>query len=383
MDDFKNVQIYTGEELAKPRSTLATVRDLMVSKRGQIAALMPKHMDANRLMRIALLTMRGNKDLLKCTPESLLGAILQAAQLGLEPGDALGQAYLVPYRNKKNGVMSATFQMGYQGMIDLAKRSGEVRRITAHVVYEKDEFEYEYGLNERLVHKPNHEHKKKPIAVYAVAHFKDESHAFEVLSIDEVEAARNTGKQGDSPAWRNHWPAMARKTAIRRLFKYLPISIEMSKAIALDEAGDAGIDQHLDLQLSTNEELTEVIVVRPVEPEKPKKQRKPRSGKGKSRKKADTDTDTDTDVEPETKPDPVGDAIKANAESSDEFNPIEELYALADQLWGPTAGSHLAKECEAREIDLSQLTEQEASSMIDVLTEKLQLAQNQDSGQNE
>jgi recombination protein RecT len=295
-DDFSNVKISSGQAIQKPQqsgSPMATVRNLIVSKKTQIAALLPKHMDANRLMRLALLTMRQTPKLLDCTPESLIGSILQAAQLGLEPGDALGQAYLVPYGR------TATFQMGYQGMIDLAKRSGEVQRITAHVVYEKDSFEYEYGLEEKLVHKPDHTHQKTPVAVYAVAHFKDGSHAFEVLSVADIEKARSTGKQGNSPAWTQYWSAMARKTAIRRLFKFLPISIEMSKAVALDEQGEAGVNQHLDLQLSTDDELTsDVIDIEPTEVEKPKpkktrKTRKTRSDKGTKIAKEHPDETTD------------------------------------------------------------------------------------------
>jgi recombination protein RecT len=326
-DDFGNVKISSGQAIEKSQpssSPMATVRNLMVSKKAQIAALLPKHIDANRLMRLALLTMRQTPELLKCTPESLIGSVLQAAQLGLEPGDALGQAYLVPYGK------SATFQMGYQGMIDLAKRSGEVQRITAHVVYEKDVFEFEYGLEEKLIHKPDHRHQKGPVAVYAVAHFKDGSHAFEVLSVEDIERARNTGKQGNSPAWRNHWPAMARKTAIRRLFKFLPISIEMSKAVALDEQGEAGIDQRLDLQLSTDDELTgDVIDVEPAKVEAPKTTRKPRSDKGQKRGKKG-----DAQAEQKGHPDSTDDGRRLVPKEQ----PVNDGPVNPDDMDGPPSG---------------------------------------------
>ncbi|MCP4677748.1 MAG: recombination protein RecT [Deltaproteobacteria bacterium] len=223
------------------RENLQQVRDLIIQQRDQIAMALPKHLSVDRLSRIAITAIRKTPRLMECTPMSLLGAVIQAAQLGLEPDGMLGQAYLVPYKRE------ATLQIGYRGMIDLARRSDRVKSIAAHVVYEGDEFEYSFGLNETLHHVPNASERGDPLYVYAVAQLADGGHAFDVLTIADIEKARSSSQAGNSGPWRTHWDEMARKTAIRRLFKYLPISVEMARATALDEAGDAGIPQRLDL----------------------------------------------------------------------------------------------------------------------------------------
>src|SRR5690606_28083055 len=121
--------------------------------RAEIARALPRHMDPDRMLRIAMTVVRQTPDLQKCTVPSVLGALMQAAQLGLEPG-ILGHCYLVPFRNGRTGQHEVQFIIGYKGLIDLARRSGNIQSIAAHPVYENDLFEFEYGLNERLRHVP-------------------------------------------------------------------------------------------------------------------------------------------------------------------------------------------------------------------------------------
>ena len=134
---------------------------------------LPKWLSIDRLLRVVFSSVLKNPKLLECTTESLLSAVMQCAQLGLEP--ILGRAHLIPYRNKKlidgkwQKVLECQFQPGYQGLVDLAERSGKVETVKAHVVYENDTFEIEYGLNERLVHKPKMDGDRgKPIGAYTV-----------------------------------------------------------------------------------------------------------------------------------------------------------------------------------------------------------------------
>jgi recombination protein RecT len=217
---------------------LTTISALLTKNKNQIQIALPAHMKTDRLIRVAMTEVHKNKDLLACDPYSVCGAVVQAAQLGLEPGGALGHCYLVPYKGK------AQLQLGYRGMIDLARRSGAILSISARVVYEKDFFEYEFGLNERLEHKPfEGEDPGAPVKFYAVAHIKDGGRQFEVMTFAQVEKVRKKSPGANSAPWREHFEEMAKKTVIRRLFKYLPVSIELQRAVGLDEMAEAGVDQ--------------------------------------------------------------------------------------------------------------------------------------------
>lgn len=219
-----------------------TIRDLLERAKPQIALAVPKHLTPERLLRVGMTAIQRTPKLLECDPQSLLASLMQCAQLGLEPDGILGHAYLVPFKNnKRGGILEAQFMVGYKGLISLARRSGEVQSISAQVVYVNDEFDYCYGLDEKLYHKPAMGERGRPIAAYAIAKFKDGGHAFEVMTYDEIEAIRKRSKSSDDGPWVTDWPEMARKTPLRKLAKYLPLSIEFQRAAALDERVDAGI----------------------------------------------------------------------------------------------------------------------------------------------
>jgi len=208
-----------------PARTIAAYLERM---KPQIALALPRHMTADRLARIALTNIRMTPQLLNCSVESLMGAIMQAAQLGLEPGP-LGHAYLVPYGRE------CTLIIGYKGLIDLARRSDQIVSIAAHIVYEHDDFEVTYGLEEHLIHRPVFENRGKPKLAYMVAKLKDGGHVVEVMTVEEIEAVRKRSKAANSGPWVTDWSEMARKTVVRRGAKYLPLAIEVQKAIAADE----------------------------------------------------------------------------------------------------------------------------------------------------
>lgn len=215
------------------------------SIKAQMALALPKHMTAERLMRIALTEVRKAPKLASCDQASFLGAIMQCAQLGLEPGGALGHAYLLPFDNKKQGRTDVQFIIGYRGMIDLARRSGQILSIEARVVYAADKFTVRFGLDSSLEHEPDLENANRGAMrfVYAVAKLKDGGTQFEVMSRAEIEKVRAMSKAGSSGPWVSHYEEMSKKTVIRRLFKYLPVSIEMQSAVGLDEQQEAGIAQ--------------------------------------------------------------------------------------------------------------------------------------------
>jgi len=214
----------------------------------QMALALPRHVTADRLARVALTEVRRNPALARCDQMSFLGAIMICAQLGLEPGGTLGHAYLVPFENRKAGRTEVQFILGYRGMIDLARRSGQIQSIEARAVYEGDRFDVKFGLDSDLTHvpdfdNPNRTQPEKLRFVYAVAKLKDGGVQFEVMSRREIEAARAQSKSATSGPWQTHYEAMSLKTVIRRLFKYLPISIELAQAIEQDERAELGIPQ--------------------------------------------------------------------------------------------------------------------------------------------
>lgn len=217
---------------------IANVTNLLAANMKAIQSCLPKHMTPERMCRVALQTIRRTPQLMNCTPESLVAAIVEASSLGLEL-DLRGQAYLVPYKN------SVTLIPGYKGLMDLAYRSGRVTNIYAEVVCENDQFAFALGLAPKLEHTPNLEDRGALKAVYAVARVKDADPAFVVLGKTEIDKIRKASKASGSGPWVQWEEEMWKKTAIRRLCKYLPLSPEIQKAIALDEAADAGVSQHL------------------------------------------------------------------------------------------------------------------------------------------
>lgn len=207
---------------------------------GEIARCLPSHLTPERMTRIALTELRKTPKLQECDPLSFIASIMQASQLGLEPG-TLGSCYLIPFWNSKLRQYECTFMPGYRGFLDLARRSGQITSLVARSVYENDEFDYEFGLNEKLEHKPCMNDKGELIAVYAVALLKDGGHQFDVMSRKEVETVRSQSKSKDNGPWVTHFDEMAKKTIVRRLFKWLPCSVELQRAVSLDEQSEAGI----------------------------------------------------------------------------------------------------------------------------------------------
>lgn len=205
----------------------------------RISAVMPKHMSSERMFQLAMSCYNQTPKLNQCSPQSVLSCLMKCSALGLEPSavDGLGRAYILPFFNKNTGSYEATFLIGYKGEIDLARRSGQIKDISARVVREGDEFEYEYGLTECLRHVPSTEPiDGRPIThVYMVAHFKDGGHYIDVMSKEEVEEVRKRSKSPNNGPWKSDWPAMARKTVIRRAFPYLPVSVEAESAVAQDD----------------------------------------------------------------------------------------------------------------------------------------------------
>lgn len=250
----------TGREMAEAsRKTAveagsATVKRFFEANRGTLEALLPKHFDSERMLKLALGALRTTPKLSSASLSSLLGSVVTCAQLGLEPNTPLGHAYLLPFdkREKRDGqwvTVETQVQViiGYKGMLDLARRTGQIVSIAAHEVCQNDEFQLSYGLDEELVHRPAMRDRGAVIGFYAVAKLTGGGYSFEFMSTDEVNnirdrsAEKNRAKKDASwmpiitGPWADHYVEMGRKTALRRLFKYLPISVEqLAFATAID-----------------------------------------------------------------------------------------------------------------------------------------------------
>ena len=205
----------------------------------RMAAVMPKHMSAERMYQLALSTYNQTPELASCTPQSVLGCLMKCTALGLEPSavDGLGRAYILPYFNSKTKQKEAQLIIGYKGMLDLARRSGEISDISARAVHEGDFFEYEYGVHENIRHIPSPDYDgTQPLThVYMVANFKDGGHYIDVMTKKEVDAVRARSKSSKYGPWVSDYESMARKTVIRRAFPYMPVSVEVQADVISDE----------------------------------------------------------------------------------------------------------------------------------------------------
>ena len=214
-------------------SPMKNMQDLIISMKGQIEAALPSVITGERFARMVLTAMSNTPQLASCTPKSFLGAMMQAAQLGLEPNTPLGEAYLIPFRN--HGTLECQFQVGYKGMISLAHRSGLY--VQAHEVHENDEFDVEYGLDPKLVHKPVFKDRGNVVAYYGMWKDKDGNFGFEVMSREDIESharkySQSYGK-GFSP-WKTNFDEMAKKTVIKKALKYAPLTTEFIRGVTAD-----------------------------------------------------------------------------------------------------------------------------------------------------
>jgi recombination protein RecT len=225
------------------KAKMDNLRGLLEKMKSHMLAVLPRHITAERMIKVALVAASRTPRLLDCTPESFAGAMMQASELGLEPGGALGLAYLVPFKNRHTNRYEVVLIPGYRGYIALARRSGEIKNIEAHPVYEQDKFIVRFGLEPKLDHEPNLEvsgKDRKFKSVYAMAELRDGVHQVEFLPKADVDHIRAKSKAKDDGPWVTDYDEMARKTAVKRLCKYLPLSPDLAKAIALDNAAETG-----------------------------------------------------------------------------------------------------------------------------------------------
>lgn len=217
-----------------------TMRHMLEQMKPELALALPKHMTPERMARQALTAFRTTRGLDEVSPQSFLGALMTCAQVGLEPGPQ-GHVYILPFRNR--GRMEATFILGYQGMLELARRSGELADVSAHTVYQNEldqgRFEVEYGTSGGIRHRPIvFGERGEPVGYYATATLKSGARPFVVLSTADVHEFRKrspTQRENPSGPWSTDFEAMAWKTCVRRLSRWLPQSPELAAALTHEE----------------------------------------------------------------------------------------------------------------------------------------------------
>ena len=233
-------QAAQGNQLAQARPQDGIQR-MLTHAWPRIQAVMPKHMNSERLYQLAVSTINQTPKLAECDSASLLSCVMKCSALGLEPSavDGLGRAYILPFYNGKAHRMQATFILGYKGIIDLARRSGKLKSIHAQAVYQGDEFDYwddEDGQHFKF--RPNRDAPHTPDTltdVYMTAKLQDGGFVFEHMTKAEVDAIRRRSKSADRGPWVTDYEAMALKTVIRRAARYLPMSTDVQQAVAADE----------------------------------------------------------------------------------------------------------------------------------------------------
>lgn len=235
------------QELAKKAGTVTktpqevkltknmSISDMIKALEPEIKRALPSVLTPERFTRMALSALNTTPKLAECSPMTFIAALLNAAQLGLEPNTPLGQAYLIPYKNK--GKLECQFQIGYKGMIDLAYRTGQVQMIQAQIVREADYFVYEYGLEPKLIHRPAESKRGEIRYIYGVFRLANGGFGFEVANKAEIDQFARTYSQsyGNSYSpWTNNYEEMAKKTVIKRALKYAPIQTDFQRAISED-----------------------------------------------------------------------------------------------------------------------------------------------------
>lgn len=225
------------------RETPKNMKQWIMTMQGEIAKALPSVITPERFTRMAMTAISSNAKLAASTPQSFIGALMNAAQLGLEPNTPLGQAYLIPFRNNKAGTIETQFQIGYKGLIDLAHRSGEFKTIYAKEVYENDEFSFEFGLEPKLEHKPVVDVERgSVIYYYAVFTLVNGGFGFDVASVADISAhAKTYSKSYSNGPWQTNFDEMAKKTVLKKVLKYAPIKTEFAKQISEDSTIKAEI----------------------------------------------------------------------------------------------------------------------------------------------
>ncbi|KKN12268.1 hypothetical protein LCGC14_1018200 [marine sediment metagenome] len=226
------------------RDRAVNIQNFLNSRKGAFAELMPKHMTPEKLVKGILAAATRNPRILECTQQSILNCAIVSASMGLDIGRPRGGAYMAPFRNNKapGRPYEATLIPDYRGLMDLAYRSGRVLSIEARAVYSNDVFDWAYGSDSHVTHKPALKDRGELLAVYGVAHIRDARPAMYVMGLDEVDEHRARSRASKDGPWVTDYVPMALKTVVKSLVNWLPQSQDdlLERAAEYDSRQDRG-----------------------------------------------------------------------------------------------------------------------------------------------
>lgn len=232
-----------GNLPAKREECVNNLREFFAKNKKVLGECLPATLTPDLFIGAALTRIRLSADLQKCSQPSLFSSLWIAAQSGLDLSPAMEECDLIPRWNSAANAHEAQFQVRYGGLIKLVKQTGGVANIYAHVVCKDDDFDFALGDSPFLRHKPNMDGARGDgdiLFAYAVAKLQDGSVIFEVMSRAQIEKIRSGSPAGKAGPWVNDYAQMCRKTAIRRLCKYLPKSRHLAAALEADDAAETG-----------------------------------------------------------------------------------------------------------------------------------------------
>lgn len=239
---------------------MSNIKDLILKRKNEFERSLPAYIKFENFCKAALLDISQNESLLESTQVSVLRSLVCAAQLGLMPSAITGEAYLVPYRNKKTHEYECKLIIGYKGFLKLLYQNKNIVSLEAETVFVNDEFYCEYGTNKKLIHKPAIKDRGEPVCYYSIVYFKGQYNqsAFKMMTIDEINEIMTMSQSSNSKMspWQNNFNEMAKKTVIRRHMKLLPIvyedyelSSKMQSAITIDEMSDIDLQPAVDVDI--------------------------------------------------------------------------------------------------------------------------------------
>lgn len=251
-----------GTDIALPseQPKPPTLGQRITGMEHQFALAAPRGVEARQIVRDAMTALAQTPKLAECEPRSVLGALMTMAQLGLRVG-VLGHGWVLPFWDSRAREFKAQLVIGYKGYVALAHRSGQIASISARTVHENDHFEVEYGVDEKLVHRPSKQDRGEPIGYYAVVRFANGGHSFWHITRQEAEHHRDRyamSKKRDGTIvgpWKDNFDEMAQKTCVRALAKFMPQNTDLATALAVDDtvrldynpdADPAHVSQHIE-----------------------------------------------------------------------------------------------------------------------------------------
>jgi recombination protein RecT len=343
----------TQKAIEKAKEKPMTALDFISAHKNEFATVIPQHLSADRMMRLALSAIRTTPHLAECTIQSVAVSLMACSALGLEPNTPLGHAYLIPFNSsvKRNGQWTKEYRcsliVGYRGFIELFYRSGVVDSVQAFPVFEGDKFEVKFGLHPDLVHVPSNDknrwNPKKLTHVYGVINLKNsERPMWSVMDRNQIDMRRERSKSKDDGPWITDFIPMALKTVIRDMSRWVPFSVDkVAAAAAYEGALESGNHRQAIIALGPDAQESAGLLLEGVAEDEP------------------------LSAEPEEKPTLETVAASKSEKPSLDKELRDELVATARSLWGDECMMHITQILRRSNTGFSDANRDQLSAALD------------------